>query len=109
MKRKIQAFFENENDALSTTAKLETLKISEIKLDRIPESTNYIPLLPATQFEMVSGSLKRSAHGVLPNLKPRTNKESMSFILEFEVREEDFHEAFLLLQKSDAFLDENFF
>ncbi|RKL66831.1 hypothetical protein CR203_13435 [Salipaludibacillus neizhouensis] len=117
MSHKIQAYFKTENDAEAASAKLQKVNVSNVLIDKIPEGSKGVMLLPITNLG-VGGSGMGTAAGPpgmlarLTNLKDvgksdREKSDAFSHLLDFEVTDEDFEEALDVLSESDAYLDES--
>ena len=108
MAERMQAYFKSENDAQSALASLQRVNVSNTFVEEIPDDGNRRVLIPAVSAG--TGPVNTSAGpGLYRDLWNGDDEEehSYSHILEFEVAEEDAEEAFRLLQKEKAYIDES--
>ncbi|MBU9721008.1 MULTISPECIES: hypothetical protein [Bacillaceae] len=105
---KLQAYFKNENDAFSTSVRLKKLRVSNDRIDEIPEGKDYTLFIPSSHYQPLSGSMKPIIPSKLPDLSMEESQVELTHLLEFEVEEEDLEKAFLILQEEEAYVDGSF-
>lgn len=104
MQNKIVAYFRTENDAESARSALQSLRVSNLMVDSIPDSgkrVRYIPVAPFGAHWGAAGFVKR---GTLLDDEPSAGSDApMTHLLELEIEETDFEEAMKLLQENNGF------
>ncbi|UTR10513.1 hypothetical protein MM300_22030 [Evansella sp. LMS18] len=106
MAEHMHAYFRSENDAESALAKLQKLKVENIFVDSIPDDTDRGIFIPAAATNVGGGSGTSGVPGYLEGIT-HDDENTFTHMLEFEVDEEDAEEAFELLKKEDAYVDES--
>lgn len=105
--KKAEIYFKNENDAEAAKTELNKFKVSNVKIEKLPEgdqSTGFIPLF-------VPSNYGRQGMGVpfIPDNSSEEKKASradskyMSHILRFEVADEDYDEAVSMIEKHEPY------
>ncbi|WP_053218470.1 hypothetical protein [Virgibacillus senegalensis] len=104
--KQIDAYFKNENDAEAVSARLQTLKVSNVSVEEIPRGTDtkvLVPFFPANTGTGTSGSVGPIAPLFDQQGKIEGDSETLKHLLHFEVEETDYHQALDVLKESDCY------
>ncbi|WP_077624624.1 hypothetical protein [Sediminibacillus massiliensis] len=80
--KRIQAYFQNENDAEDAKTSVSTLKVENVSVERIPENHNRIEDI------------------IKKIIEPNKNGGHSPQVLQFDVAEEDYPEADKIVKES---------
>lgn len=85
--KQIDAYFRNESNAESVKAELETLKVENVLVERVPENSKK--------------DLTRIMRGIF---KPDSKGDHDPQVLHVAVANEDFYKANKIIQESDGYI-----
>lgn len=105
MPKSILVYFKSENDAESARAELQSLRVSDLYVDHLPEGDDkhtYLPIDVGYSPEaMESGMIKPK--GVLTGLFGK-KKDPVTHLIQAKVQEEDYAEAMEVLKRGNGFV-----
>ncbi|WP_173917148.1 hypothetical protein [Halobacillus sp. Marseille-Q1614] len=114
MKKHVEAFFKNENDAEGARAALQKVAIENDTIEAIPEQKNVkgvVPVLNQSGTSAVTG-----VAGFTDFLNPKKDTQRaeedeeaghLTQLLQFDVKEEDYQEALSILEENKAHMDQD--
>lgn len=117
MEKRIEAYFETENDAESARAGLQRIRATNVIVDSIPEgdeNKKYVPVVPfrvdSNPGVVSSGTqgtdgLARFAHAQEDWHDKGETKEYMTHMLQADVYEEDYDKAIDLLIRNAGYFE----
>lgn len=110
MAQNITAYFKNENDVESVHALLQKLQVSDIVVDKVPQDEHVIsgPFAPFNNIN--SGDTLNPGRAFFPiqdfdntyAFSNSDNEEPRSYMLEFQVADEQYEQAIAMLKEKDA-------
>ncbi|GAA5416057.1 hypothetical protein Pryu01_01089 [Paraliobacillus ryukyuensis] len=112
MYRNLKGYFKTKNDAEDVRAKLEVLKVRDVKIDQIPDSLDRTLLAP-----LVISSSSTPISPIVPYFPYKPSEEELAgsmgddrqVVLECEVEENDFERALAVLHENDGHVDKSSF
>ncbi|SDK01774.1 hypothetical protein [Sediminibacillus albus] len=110
MAKTIDAYFKSENDAEAVHARLQTLKVSDVSVEEVPEGTDtkvLVPFFPANTGTGSGGGFAPIAPLVNNSQTKDEGSETLTHLLHFQVEEEDYEEAIKVLKDSDCYGDKS--
>ncbi|WP_249869414.1 hypothetical protein [Oceanobacillus saliphilus] len=103
MTRNILAYFRSENDAESARSALQTLKVTNLIVDKIPaadENPRYIPIAPLGPTWGVTGTVGLNKVGEEAS---QNSDAPVTHLIEGQIVEEDIEDALEILVRNNAF------
>ncbi|MDL4840997.1 hypothetical protein [Aquibacillus rhizosphaerae] len=108
MFKSIQAYFKSENDAESVHAKLNTLNIKNVFVDKVPDGTDFRMVFPLINNGNGAGRTI-GAGGIGINLADSSSDNNRTHVLEFEVEDKDVQDAYKILSENDGHIHQSSF
>lgn len=115
MAKNVRVYFTSENDVESAHTSLQSLKISDLYIEEMPEGTEadtdmFIPLF-ATNIGTSGSASNLGMSGTAAPFVPGITEEdvgeegsgSITHLLHFEVEEEDYDEAIAILKEFECY------
>lgn len=107
---RIHAYFKSENDAEAAKAKIQTLHVSHVLVDSIPEKKGMSFILPPLNYSTADSLAPARAPAkayMLLNVKEQDSRLNLTHVLEFQVSEKHLDNALEQLRTNNAYIDVN--
>ena len=103
--RKVEVYFENENNAESAKASLQSIKTTSIMIEEMPRETGTRMYVPFFSSNIVGpGTINNTgAIGTQDSFSSDKKNGEVTHLLHFEVDEENYNQALSILKEHDCF------
>lgn len=105
MIRKVEVYFESENDAESAKASLQSIKTTPIFIEEMSGETDgkvYVPFF-YTNINSFGPMNNTGVIGTQASFSSDKKEGEVTHLLHFEVDEEDYNQALAILKEHDCF------